>query len=152
MAQLAETLPWLLSRNSADGPVTDALVDTWLCHPALAHEIVPMPWVADGIEEGEYYNLLKIENIACGYEALAEDLLALRNSHDFVTLLWIVDVIVLVDAQLARRVLNLPWAVDGLTQPELHVLSKLTNRYTARRGVDQTDAGYGLGDGRDYQG
>ena len=52
VAQLAETLPWLLSGNSADGPVTDALVDTWLCHPALAHEIVLMPWVADGIEGG----------------------------------------------------------------------------------------------------
>ena len=126
--QLAETLPWLLLGNSADGPVTDALVDAWLCHPALAREIVLMPWVADGIEEGEYYDLLKIENMACGYGALAEDLLALRNSHDFVTLLWIVDVIVQVDAQLARRVLNLPWAVDGLPQPEFHVLSKLTNR------------------------
>ena len=33
-------------------------MDTWLCHPALAHEIVLMPWVADGIEEGEYYDLL----------------------------------------------------------------------------------------------
>ena len=128
VAQLAETLPWLLSGNSADGPVTDALVDTWLCHPALAHEIVLMPWVVDGIEEGEYYALLKIENIACGHEALAEDLLTLRNSQDFDTLLWFVDVIVQVDAQLARRVLNLPWAVDGLTQPEYHVLSKLTGR------------------------
>ena len=128
VAQLAETLPWRLSGNSADGPVTDALVDTWLCHPALAHEIVLMPWVVDGIEEGEYYALLKIENIACGHEALAEDLLTLRNSQDFDTLLWFVDVIVQVDAQLARRVLNLPWAVDGLTQPEYHVLSKLTGR------------------------
>ena len=128
VAQLAETLPWLLSGNSADGPVTDALVDTWLCHPALAHEIVLMPWVVDGIEEGEYYALLKIENIACGHEALAEDLLTLRNSQDFDTLLWFVDVIVQVDEQLARRVLNLPWAVDGLTQPEYQVLSKLTGR------------------------
>ena len=103
-------------------------MDTWLCHPALAHEIVLMPWVVDGIEEGEYYALLKIENIACGHEALAEDLLTLRNSQDFDTLLWFVDVIVQVDEQLARRVLNLPWAVDGLTQPEYQVLSKLTGR------------------------
>lgn len=101
----------------------------WLLSPELGRTVAQQPWVADGMTVGESYELAKVAVTATGNPELVEDLLAHWNAHGFSRkLFWHVHAIALVDADAARRVLDLSWVKDDITQPESNVLSRLTGR------------------------
>ena len=88
-----------------------------------------MSWMRDGITIEESHRLSWVRDIASASPELADYLLAdwvaQRFSWDIT---WHLHVIASTDAELAKRILDLPWVADGLEQPESDVLSKLTSR------------------------
>ena len=70
-----------------------AITEIWIRYPSLAEAIAQMPWIADGVSEGES---IALESIGC---------------------------IVSKDTELANMVAGFPWFVDDITEKELDALS-----------------------------
>lgn len=87
--------------------------------PAMARVLEGIAWLADGVTEGEFYQLSKAVDIAVNSPPLADELAAHWTAYGYSdTLLWHLDVIAPVDAAMGRRLLDLPWCTDSVTPTE----------------------------------
>lgn len=117
---LSTYAPWVADPQGPNHePAAQLLTDVWLLDTGLARDMARIPWVSDGIRSKELNALMQARDVA----------LADREVFDGLTVYWseqsisgeliqFLHVVTPVDAELAKRVIGLPWVSDGLEPPE----------------------------------
>ena len=132
-SHLSPILPWAQEPPDVwHRLASETLADIWLHDAEIAGELAAMPWIADGVTEGELYGLgglLDLRDTIADHPSLAERLLQHWRAHGYADLVfWHVYVTSLVDEGLAIHLLEMPWVADGLSQPESNILDTLNGR------------------------
>ncbi len=121
--------PWMLEPRTPDhAAASEALGALWLSYPAMAEFLVWLPWAADGIDGGEESATVShIRDIVETDVALARDLESFWSANGFSGLFfWHVQYLALMEPLAARRILGLPWVVDGVSQDESTAIGGLS--------------------------
>ena len=112
---------WVLDpRTPHHAAASETLGALWLSHPAMAGFLIRLPWVADGIDSGEEASTVsQIRDAVEADAALARDLEAFWSVNGFSDLLFRhVQYLASIEPLAARRILDLPWVGDGVSQAE----------------------------------
>lgn len=120
---------WVLEPETPDhAAASEALAALWPSYPAMVEFLVRLPWIADGVDGGEESARLRhIRNTVEADVALASDLESFWSANGFSDLLfWHVQYLASMEPLAARRILALPWVVDGVSQDESTAIGGLS--------------------------
>ena len=97
-------------------------------HPAIAKEVLSLPWVADDITELEWRPLYSLRHVSTKDGPLLQRLVAFPwfadgiTSKDEDSAVGYILLINLKNASLAQRLVGFPWSADSITQDEMFFL------------------------------
>ena len=132
VADLEEQPPaWMLEPGAPEhATASEALGALWLSYPTMAEFLLRLPWVSDGIDGGrESATVLRIRDMVEVDAALARELESFWSANGFShRLFWHVQSLASIEPLAARRILGLPWVVDGISQDESTAIRGLSRQ------------------------
>ena len=122
---------WVLEPGTPDhAAASKTLGALWLSYPAMAEFLVWLPWAADGVDRGEEsVTMSQIRDTIEADTALAGDLESFWSANGFADLFfWHVQYLASIEPLAARRILDLPWVADGVSQAESTAIGRLSRK------------------------